>query len=193
MKWPRFILPVFVVPALLASTFLLLEITVPAGARGQPPLVGRWDRLNPDQSNPTPEHEVLRCGGNISWNCTYDKHPEPRLGFENPPDSTSGRFRGEDVTSQWECPDWFPEDVCGDTTFVVRGVMNYELAEGGSLVVDQELVVTEYDGQEVLYAHWIGQFVCPWYRSFAEALAANPFPTPFDGEHWPAMDCAIAP
>src|SRR2546421_283968 len=32
---------------------------------------------------------------------------------------------------------------------------------------------------EVMWQYWIspGNFACPWYRTFDEALAANPFPT----------------
>jgi hypothetical protein len=85
---------------------LALQASVPANAQGQTNLAGKWDRLNPDQGNPTPEHEVLRCGGNARPTCVHDRQPEPRLGFENPPDSTYGHFRGEDITEDWICPGW---------------------------------------------------------------------------------------
>jgi len=71
--------------------------------------------------------------------------------------------------------------------------MTLVLSDGGDLIVDQELILTENEGDQVLYVYWVDQFACPWYKSFSEALAANPFPTPFNGEDWPAMDCLIAP
>src|SRR3989304_818009 len=83
--------PLWVVGA-VGAFLLVFQASLPAAAQRQVNLAGKWDRLNPDQGNPTPEHEVLRCGGNASWNCAYDKQPEPRLGFETPPGSTSRRF-----------------------------------------------------------------------------------------------------
>ncbi len=172
------------------ALLLLFRASVSAAAQGQLDPAGKWDRLNPDQSNPTPEHEVLRCGGNATrWNCIYDKQPEPRLGFENPPDSTFGEFRGESITPEWTCPSWFPQTICDSTTFVAGGVMSFRLSDGSNLTVDQELILTENQGDQVLYVYWVDQFACPWYRGLSEALAANPFPTPFNGEDWPAMDC----
>jgi hypothetical protein len=174
----------------LGALFLVLQAPLPAAAQRHVNLAGRWDRLNPDQGNPTPEHEVLSCGGNARPNCVYNKQPEPRLGFENSPDSTFGHFRGEEVTTGWICPDWFPSGVCDHTEFVASGVMDLVLSDGSEVAINQELIVTGMDGQEVLYVYWVDQqFVCPWFRSFQEALAANPFPTPFNGQDWPAGDC----
>lgn len=184
----------FVVLGMLVFALLALQTGTPASAHGRPDLAGKWDRLNPDQSNPTPEHEVLRCGGNARPMCIYDKQPEPRLGFETPPDSTSGRFRGEDITEGWSCLEWLPEDVCAHTTFVASGTMKFLQSDGSQLTVTQELIVSEVDGDGVLYVHWVDQgFVCPWFRSFEEAIAANPFPLPFNGVDWPAMDCLMKP
>ena len=178
---------------IVGALLLLFLGSVSAGAQGQLGLAGKWDRLNPDQSNSTPEHEVLRCGGNVQWNCIYGKQPEPQLGFENPPDSTSGKFRGVNITSEWTCPSWFPPSICANATFVAQGVMSFRLSDGSNLTVDQALILTETGGDQVLYMYWGEQFVCPWYGRFSEALAANPFPTPFNGEDWPTMDCVFGP
>lgn len=184
---------VLVTVGALGVSLLLFQTPTIANAQGRPDLVGKWDRLNPDPNNPTPEHEVLRCGGNTTWHCVYDKQPEPRLGFENPPDSTFGRFRGEDVSSIWTCPDWFPSEICDNWTFVAGGAMEFLYPDGSNLVVDQELVVIDTGGGQMLYVYWVDQFACPWFRSLDEALAANPFPTPFNGEDWPELDCVVAP
>ena len=178
---------------MLSTLLIVFHVSVPVDAQSQVALTGKWDRLNPDQGNPTPEHEVLRCGGSTSWYCTYDKHPEPALRFENPPDSTFGSFRGENITSEWTCPGWFPSSICDDTTFVAGGVMNFVLSDGGNFIVDTELILTETDGHQILYMHWVDTLLCPWFRSFGEALAANPFPTPFNGQDWPSGDCVFPP
>lgn len=194
MKKSLFLRPACVFLGILALAFLPLQTGTPASAHVRPDLAGKWDRLNPDQGNPTPEHEVLRCGGNASPTCVYDKQPEPRLGFENPPDSTSGRFRGKDITEGWLCPEWLPQGVCANTTFVANGTMKFRLSDGSPLAVSQELIVTELDGDSVLYVYWVDQGVaCPWFRSFEEAIAANPFPLPFNGVDWPGMDCLLEP
>ena len=163
-----------------------LVAVAPAAAGGKRPLAGRWHRLNPDLSNPTPEHEVLKCKGKGSWKCRYDKRPERKLGFEHPPDSTSGRFKGEDITSGWACPFWFPAGVCTDVVYVVRGEMLFSPSEGPDFTITQELVVTESGGDQILYVYWVDQFVCPWFRSFDDALAANPLPSP-------TQDCTFPP
>ncbi len=167
---------------------------VPVEAYGQVKLVGKWDRLNPEQSNPTPEHEVLRCGGKARWHRIYDKHPEPNLGYENPPDSIYGHFQGKNITSGWTCPGWFPADICDNTKFVVGGMMEFVQSVGSEPTVAQELILTDIGGESILYVYWVNhQFACPWYRGFDEVLAANPFPTPFKGEEWPAIDCVFSP
>lgn len=169
---------------------LLVGVILSAKAQENTALVGVWDRLNPDQGNPSPEHEVLRCGGNDFWHCIYDKHPEPRLGFQQPSDSTSGLFLGKEITSQWNSPGWFPNDITENYTFVVGGAMTYTYPDGSIATINQDLIVTNMDGQAILYVFWSDMnFACPWFRSFDEALAANPFPVPFNGEDWPEMDC----
>ena len=176
--------------AVVASAYLLpFQVVEAANAQGPPGLVGVWDRLNPDLENPTPEHEVLRCGGNAAWQCIYDKHPEPALGFSQPADGTFGLFRGEDVTLKWSCPAIFGE-MCDTTAFVVGGVMTYRYPDGSSLDLNQDLVLVDQEGDQVLWVYWVDfSFACPWYPTFDQALWANPFPTPFNGTDWPAMDC----
>jgi len=177
----------------LIGVFSLVFLVAPsAEADFGSGLRGKWDRLNPDQGNPTPEHEVLGCGGGNRVYCVYDKWPAPFLGFETPPDETHGIFLGEEIIS-WECPGWFPGEICDSTTFVAGGVMRYYLPDGSRFSVDQNMIVTKLNGKEVLYMYWVDSFICPWYRSFREALAANPFPLPFDGAHWPEVDCIFAP
>ena len=183
---PKKILYTFIVISIISWT--LIAANMPA--TGQPGIAGHWDRLNPGL---LPEHEVLRCGGSTNWYCTYNKHPEPGLGFVNPPNSTFGSFRGQDITTEWTCPEWFPINICDNTTFVAGGVMNFALFDGGELNVNEELIRVENDGNQVLYVYWVDQFVCPWYRTFDEALAANPFPLPFNGVDGGVMDCLVAP
>jgi len=151
-----------------------------------------WDRLNPDQGNPTPEHEVLTCQVNAGWSCVYKKRPEPLLGFEDPPDSTTGDFTGSDITADWGCPDWFPSEICNNTVAVVGGAMTFHMSDGTEPVMNQELILTAIGGEQILQVHWVEQhFYCPWYKGFDRALEANPFPTPFNGEDWPGEDCTF--
>jgi hypothetical protein len=161
-------------------------------AAGSPPAPGAWHRLNPDQTNPAPEHERLTCSEGSSWSCRYDKVAEPELNFHW--DGTVGTFTGGDVTTAWTCPGWFPASVCTNVTQVVRGNIRFAFTDGSRFFTRQELVVAEVAGAQVLYVHWVQfGFACPWYRTFDEALAANPFPVPFNGTDWPAADCVSAP
>ena len=160
---------------------LMIAVTSSAEAAGRRSLVGRWHRLNPGQP---PEHETLNCGGKEVWRCRYDKHPEPNLGYAQPPDATFGFFKGADITSSWVCPDWFPAEICANAIYVVAGEMVFTLPDGTSFSVNEELIVTESGGEEILYVYWVDQFECPWFRSFDEALAANPTGV---------MDCTFAP
>ena len=186
-KLPKTISVVLVIMTTIA---LILVTWVPANAWYQINLIGNWHRLNPYQGGPTPEHEILLCRGNFRQYCIYDKVPEPRLGFEFPPDSTYGRYLGMEITNNWECPSWFPNNICDNTVFVSGGEMNFVLPDSSPLIVNEELIVTEINGGKMLFVYWVDQgFVCPWFTSFEEALAANPFPLPFNGEDWPAGDC----
>jgi hypothetical protein len=172
---------------------------LPAPAGTSAPLAGQWNRLNPQQSqsNPAPEHEQLACnrradidGG--AWLCRYHKIPEPPLNFAW--NNTTGRFVGSDVTATWTCPGWFPATICDNVVQVVEGTFVFDLSSGGQLTSFQDLVVTQAAGTQRLYDYWVAnQFACPWFGSFGEALAANPFPLPFDGVNGPALDCIIPP
>ena len=163
-------------------------------------LSGMWHRLNPQQSqsNPAPEHERLTCHRSdglpfeaLPWACRYDKLPEPALNLAW--NTTRGRFRGADVTTSWICPSWFPANVCQNVAQVVEGDFVFTPAGGGQFTVLQDLVVTQAGADQRLYDYWVNLFVCPWFRTFDEALAANPFPLPFDRVNGPAGDCVGAP
>jgi hypothetical protein len=171
------------------------EPALAAGPTGA--LAGMWHRLNPQQSqsNPTPEHEVFACHqradiGGLPWACRYFKIPAPQLNFAW--NTTTARFEGADVTASWVCPDWFPATICDNVVQVVEGEFVFDLASGGTFSSLQDLVVTQVGGEQRLYDYWVNSFVCPWFRTFDEALAANPFPLPFDGVNGPSGDCVVA-
>jgi hypothetical protein len=162
---------------LIILVLFILSFSTPAGATGQTTLAGRWDRFN--SSTPPiaiPEHETLSCGGHQTWHCRYDKQPEPKLGYVQPPDAAYGLFTGQDVTSTWICPEWSPSKICDNVTYAVEGSIDYYRFDDLVLSTDGALVVTEINGEQVLYFYWInssrGTFACPWYRSFDAALAA---------------------
>lgn len=110
--------------------------------------------------------EQLICQESIpAWTCEY-----------RVPDGT-GLFSGQNVTSSWTCPDWFPRAICDHVTAVYHGNFVVLPADGqyaaSPEIVSQDLVVTEVDGQAVLQLYWVDRFVCPWYRTYEEALAAD--------------------
>ncbi len=167
------------------------------GAAASPPsserpgLTTQWHRLNPDQSNPAPEHERLTCLQGRGWTCHYDKVPQPDLNFHW--DTTEGDFHGADITISWTCPDWFPADICQDVTQVARGTVVFRQADGSTFAAQQELIVTDQAGSQTLWVHFVRfGLACPWFPTFDEALDANPFPLPFNGEDWPEGDCLFA-
>jgi hypothetical protein len=171
------------IPRLLAVAVCLALALVPTAA-ASPPTTSVWHRVNPDQSNPAPEHERLRCLEGVVWVCAYDKVPEPDLNFSW--NATTGHFVGSDITSSWACPSWFPD--CA-VTRVVEGTALYLPVGGHPFKVLTDLVFTS---SGVLYVYWVDRFACPWYATFADALAANPFPLPFNGVDWPSPDCVVA-
>ena len=151
--------------AILFAAILLALSSAPAIAA---PPIGQWHRLNPGTES---EHEILTCDEvGAHWTCAYDKVAEP--GFHI--DDTTGMFQGRNVTGSWTCPSWFTDEICDNVVAVYSGRATYFLDGGGRFRVDQEYIVTEIDGQSVLYQHWVDQFACPWFRTFGEALTANP-------------------
>jgi hypothetical protein len=145
-----------------------LALAAPVSAA---PQVSQWHRLNPATEDQANEHERLTCfeqGTNVR--CLYDKLPEEGFHF----DETTGMFRGHDITDRWTCPDWFDPAVCEGVTAVYAGPATYFPEDGRPFTIRQEYVLTEVEGQPVLYQHWVGAFACPWYETFAEATAANP-------------------
>jgi hypothetical protein len=165
---------------------LVAGLAVPAAAGGSSPPRSTWHRLNPDQSNPAPEHERLRCREAAVWVCRYDKVPEPALNFSW--DRTTAVFRGRDITDRWACPDWFTH--CAGVTRVVKGVSRIRPEGEPPFRVPLELV---FLGDKVLYLLVPDALACPWFSRFRAALAANPFPLPFNGVDWPEQDCIFAP
>jgi hypothetical protein len=161
-----------------AITFAVLLLAFSgAGVSAAQPF-GEWHRLNPGAVN---EHERLRCvETDVHWSCAYDKLPEP--GFHI--DATVGMFQGRNITSSWTCPEWFDPEICANVVAVYEGRATYFLDGGGQFRVGQQYIVTSISGQEVLIQYWIDQFACPWFRTFDEAVAANP------GSEF---DCVFAP
>jgi hypothetical protein len=186
------------VTVVLAAS-LALVVALPAEAAASTELTGQWNRLSVDRSNPAPEHELLNCvqnngaqaGGSAStWFCRYSKRPEPTLNFSW--NQRQGFFSGRDITASWSCPVSFPTGACRNVVQVVEGTMAFtQPSIGFSLPVLQDLIVTQTPTGQQLYVYWVKQFVCPWFRTFDEALGANPLALPFNGE-WPPQDCAIA-
>jgi hypothetical protein len=165
---------------------LVTGLAVPAASAASPPPTSTWHRLNPDQNNPAPEHERLRCIEAAVWVCRYDKVPEPALNFSW--NRTTAQFIGRDITASWDCPEWFTE--CAAVTQVIEGTATYRGA-GHPFKVLIDLIFID---DEVLYLSWVDfGFACPWYPTFEAALEANPFPLPFNGVDWPAQDCIFAP
>ncbi len=165
---------------------------------GQAPIFGTWHRLNTDQSNPTPEHEVRWFRQERDrWVARYDKHPEPKLGFENPPDGTFGNFRLTQLTdpNAIACLEGLPFDCPGDVVLALAGEGTYYPETGDPFTGRVQHLVLD---RQVLWELWLlwpplptVKFACPSFRTFDEALAANPFPLPFNGEDWPAFDCVV--
>lgn len=179
-------------------SLLGLVLALPAGADTSAPLAGQWNRLSLDMSHPAPEHEVLSCTQNNgaqsgasanTWFCHYNKRPEPTLNFYW--NANQGFFSGQDVTATWTCPGQFPP-VCQNVVQVVEGTMTFfQPSLHPPFSVLEDLVVVHTSSGQRLYVYWVNQFVCPWFRTFAEAVAANPLPLPFNGT-WAPQDCTNA-
>ena len=153
--------------AVVSASILVLALAIPAFGAGP---VGEWHRLNPGELN---EHERLTCLETPgAWHCSYDKIDEDSPGFSW--NSTTGVFSGRDVTSTWSCPDWYPDLICDNAVAVYEGPAVYDPFDGSPFHVVADYVVTEVNGQAILYQSWIDVFVCPWFRTWEEALAADP-------------------
>jgi hypothetical protein len=158
----------------------ILVLVAPASAA--PPHRETWHRLNPATEDVAAEHEQLHCLPGVQWFCRYDKVSGAGLHW----DRTIGLFHGRDFAfTQDDCPEWFPTEICGGAEQVIVGRITYVQAEGGVFRTGNALIFTDGDGIAPLYVYWFDLgFVCPWYGSFADALAANP-----TGE----FDCVFAP
>ena len=132
-----------------------------------------WHRLNPGSDLATSEHERLSCAqAGVALTCRYDKVPDPGLAWN----ATTGTFRGRDVTADWECPEWLGSDICDHVVAVYEGATTYVAKPhaGPPLTAAQDHIIVQDGARQVLIQYWIGQFACPWYSTFAEAIAANP-------------------
>src|SRR5262245_20001860 len=181
------------------ASLLAFVVALPAGAGTSAPLAGQWNRLSVDQSHPAPEHELLYCAQfnsdeavstANSWFCSYHKRREPTLNLYW--HDNHGVMSGKDITATWTCPSQFPP-VCSDVVQVVEGTFTYFQFSSGQppSQVLEDLVVTQTSSGQRLYVYFVNRFVCPWFRTFGEALAANPLPLPFNGT-WPPQDCTLA-
>jgi hypothetical protein len=152
-----------VLAALLGVPLLLLGAPAPASASTTPL---EWHRVN--IYDDPPNHERWMCLTDGEWRCRYDQVPEPTLGFSF--NQFRAVFTGTDVTGTWECPDWFPDAICGAATRVVSGTSTAIFPRhGGTLSGEAVFIVT---GEGTLWFYWVDQFVCPWYPTFGEALTS---------------------
>jgi hypothetical protein len=120
---------------------------------------GEWHRNNYNVGE-----ELLTCReGTASWTCTYLV-----------PNGT-GWFSGRNVSDSWTCPEWFPSTICDNVVAVYHGRAVYVpvggTSSGPTFLVNEDYVITNIDGQPVLQLYWVDRFVCPWYRTFEQALA----------------------
>jgi hypothetical protein len=147
--------------ALLGGTLLLLGAPAPAAASTTPL---QWHRVN--IYDDPPNHERWSCLIDGDWRCRYDQIPEPTLGFSF--NQFRAVFTGSDVTGAWECPGWFPGDICTSAATIVSGTSTVIFPRhGGTFTGDAEFILTD-EGR--LWFYWVDQFVCPWYPTFDEAL-----------------------
>jgi hypothetical protein len=146
--------------ALTGAVAVGLAVSAPTIAASSGARQGQWHRNNYNQG----EEQLVCREATPSWTCNYQV-----------PDGT-GWFSGPNVSASWTCPEWFPSTICDNVTAVYHGRAVYVpdgASPGPAAVVSQDYVITEVDGQPVLQLYWVDQFVCPWYRTFEEALAAD--------------------
>ena len=147
--------------AIAGAMAIAIASSAPASAVSPASQQSAWHRNNYNEG-----HEVLTCReGARSWTCTYAS--------DVPATDTDGWFSGRNITDSWTCPGWFPGDICDNVTAVYRGLAVYTPNGGSSDIVRQDYIVTDLGGQPVLRLYWVDRFVCPWYRSYEEALAAD--------------------
>src|SRR5262245_53062587 len=147
--------------AVAGAMAVVLGSSVPALAATPGSHQSEWHRNNYNAG-----HEVLTCReGAQSWTCHYLS--------DVPTGDTDGWFSGRNITDSWTCPEWFPGEICDNVTAVYGGVAVYTPDGERSATIRQNYVVTDEGGQPVLRLYWVDRFVCPWYRTFEEALAAD--------------------
>ena len=138
--------------------------------------VGIWHRYSPGASASQSEHERMVCvpvREGVVMSCHYDKAREQELGYHW--DDNQGYFQGADVTDSWSAPGWFPAGISGSVTRVVEGQFVYvNPGVHAPFFVNTDLVFTGSGPTARMYVYWINQFVCPWFKTFEQALAANP-------------------
>ena len=106
---------------------ILMATVALAKPPAQEPAFGKWHRLNPDPSERpgvSPVHQVLhlrRAAG--VWEGPIDKHPEPQLGFENPPLGDHVNFSGLEIgPDDVVCLVGLPFDCPGDVAQALDGM-----------------------------------------------------------------------
>jgi len=169
--------------ALFGSVVLFLSVlgaSLDLASPVEESLFGEWNRLNVRYSGGNPsnsEHEVMHFWVEAeAWSGHYNKYPEPTLGFPDPPDGTFGIFTGV-VATNFVCQPTFPFYPCQDVVQVVEGTTRYSRPGRPPFNIHQQhIVVRERNGHEVMWQYFVspGNFACPWYRDFEEALAASP-------------------
>jgi hypothetical protein len=165
--------------ATITVAVLLMALSGPATLAATAPTT-EWHRLNPGPVDAR-EHERLTCVETTArWSCDYDKLPGAGLHY----DTTVGTFQGRNVTSSWTCPDWFPSKICRNVVAVYEGTATYSPDGGSRFRVAQDYILTTMAGRTILIQYWIDQFACPWFRTFDEAVGANPTAK---------SDCVFAP
>jgi hypothetical protein len=149
------------VGGLLAGVLVAAVAFAPAAAVS----VGTWHRDNYGTG-----HERLTCReATQSWTCVYDNVPEPGLSASD----TIAHFSGPNVIASWTCPTWFDGSVCENVVAVYRGNATYTASGNHPVTFAQEQIVTYVEGREILQQYFVDQFYCPWYRTWAEAVAAD--------------------
>lgn len=152
-------------PLAIACLFSLVVLLSIGSATAAAVSAGTWHR-----NNYGTEHERLTCREAVTtWTCFYDKVPEEGFSW----DDRTARFTGRNVTDSWSCPTWFDSAVCDNVVAVYRGIETFVGGGQHPITAAQEYVVTEVNGQLILYVYWVDNFYCPWFRTFDEALAAD--------------------